>query len=535
MSMLMPMARHISQHETFSQRLCRDMASWGREARPSDGFLEQVKSGRSDEAVQKAQHLADPTKRWICLAAISKEQAASGDLERAHSTARLINDNLSRAHAWIDIAKERKQQGDLGGAVAELTEALSAAKRVRDKSWRAVTLADIAVVQASSNAPLEDTRETCQAAIQASLALPAEERIQPLQCVVTAMCLCGDLEDAAAVVDLTRASGGVGRAASTLGAALMFQGDIQRGLTMLDDVAPSLRFEAMRSVAYRLTASNDMNRLAAVCAGRSNSDRLGLALGQGSYLQESGRFREAIEPLQMALDIVLQRLEVPYAQQVSGTCPTAAIRTGRNCRSEFHGPSAADIRADLALNHARLGQFDEAWAIADSIAEPATQRRTHREICVCQAEACDYDAARTRCMSLVMDSDRAQVLASIAAVLETNRYRRLTSPLGDLDVRGGRPSKKTVQDLLDESIRLAGTVEDICDRHVSLLWTATAATVCGVYEAAAAIAFMFKDHPELEERVLRILDRGSEEMLRRRQAQIGRPLADRPQAESLVS
>jgi hypothetical protein len=344
------------------------------------------------------------------------------------------------------------------------------------------------------------------------------ERLQPLDMLVRTLCECGDFDGAATTVTECQAAGGGIWTTCTLSIGLIISGDIEKGLELLKGVTPSARLVAMQNVGYCLAAREDMNRLDTVLPELTALDKLGLASGQAFFLQDTGRFHDAILPLQTALDLTLQlRKEAPPSEKPT-LLSSAPIRFGRDRGPLHDGQLIDDLKADLAINLARVGQHDRADAVALTIDAPVTQRRIARAVCVCQAEAGDYSGARIRCMRLASGSDRARVLASIAAVLENNRFLRSVAICGCLQTHTPVPDHTTTASLLSEAIQVARGVEDTGERQVVLLWIATAAMVCGANETSAAVSLVLLD-AEHRAMFLRILDNGGDEVLARRDAQ----------------
>lgn len=472
-----------SKHETFGQRLCRDMLRWGRERSTLDELMELARAGRPDEAVCEAQRLHSALEADLCLSAIAGEQACSGDSDGARSTVRFIGDSLRRAEAYTRVAEERNRQRDSEGALAALADALLAAKHVRGKIWRALTLGKIALVQVNAGAS-QDARATCQAALQAATTSRAEGRDQPLARIVKAMCLCGELERAAATLELVTAPGSRASATCELALALVAQGDTEDGFALLADVGPVWRFDAMRSIGERLAAAKETSQLESLCGKVAAPDKLGLLIGSASFFQDSGQFRKALVP---------QRLSLGLAQELQG--PPL-------------GPEASvsHIAADLALNLARTGQYDNAIRATELVAKPQERARIRREICVCQAEAGDIEAARETAESLSLGEGRAKAISSIAAVLGEDGHRRMRVGASGAKMQGAAKCKRMAEELMSASLQLARRIEDPTDWEVTFLWITTAAMKAHTYEAAAAAALMIRDS-ETQREAWRIIER----------------------------
>lgn len=82
----------------------------------------------------------DDRRRSTALLALVLEQAASGDLQDALSTAQRIERAYVRSHALASVAKHQANAGDFRGASRSVSDALAAARTIADPTDRARAL-----------------------------------------------------------------------------------------------------------------------------------------------------------------------------------------------------------------------------------------------------------------------------------------------------------------------------------------------------------------------------------------------------------
>ena len=478
MSLWDPILDGPSKHQTFGQLLCRGMCDLsGRGALTAD-LRQMVRAGRVAEAIAEAKD--SDYSEGIGFGAIAAEQANLGDIAGALDTAELITDHDNRATAMIDIAETCRRASDTAAADTALAKAFEAARKIRGvgwRHWRARCLAKIGLVKHRLGQP-DAARRFCRLALDVATKQRGETRNQTLGDVVRAFCLIGDVESAAMAIQEMDQEGPRSWAVAVLAATYVAGNQVEVGLKALADVSPHARSRAMVEAGRMLARPRSNSDVEELRRDLPEIDQLRLLVGYGSALQDLGRYAEAAQAQQTALEL---------SKQCGG-----AVDLPR-C-----GSHSETIAEDLALNLARTERYRDAIEIAGLITDASDSNRTLETICVCQAERGDLEGFRQTLARIDDAGTQVRALATGAAAMVS----AAATGSGQLEafsaLKQRSAARKTAEKLIHESLQLARRIPPSFERDTAFLWIAVAAKAAGVFDAAAAASLMIQDRPTVE-------------------------------------
>lgn len=474
MSLWDPVLDGPSKHETFAQRLVREIYQVGGRTRfaVEAELRAMVRDGRLDAAMEEAS--TSSLAPAVSLRAIATEQARLGDVACAVATARNVEEPDARAGIMVEIASIRSRASDPVTAEAALTEATAAAGKIRGKGWRhwrARRYAEIGLAKFRLGQQ-EAAGDACRLALKVAQGQRNATRDQTLADVVRAACLAEDTATAAAAIQFIGPGGYRDRSVGKLAGGLVIAGRVDEGLELLENLNPAVRFECLLWTGRMLTRPIHTARAEDLRHRLPELDYLGILVGQGTALQDLGRYAEAAEKQRAALK-ALRKLKA------------AGVRP--------HKQSLADnIAKDLALNLARIANYESASAVVGEIINPSERRCTMTSICVGAAEAGDLATVRKMSSRLGSLEDTAKALAMSAAAFVSSA----TTPREEgviSEVVRELAARRTSEALIDEAIQLTRQVPAEVTRDALLWMIVGASTKVGLIDAALAAALLIKD------------------------------------------